>query len=596
MSRSGCSRCIVLACAFFGAALHVVADTVPTGYRPHPNPLTHHTNAPARVSASSRILRLTSTSLPSKYDLRDVDGKGTSYLSPVRQQGGYGTCWTFAAMAGIEYQMRRDEGLDADLSENNLAAMHGFVWGFDDGGNDLMASAVFLRHEAPVAEVLDPYANPATTFKGRGVRIPRKVIFLPRRSSVTDEAVLAADLAVLKNAVYKYGPVSSGYMHSSKYCNGAAYYCDTAYGPNHAIAIVGWDDDYPASSFKTAPPGNGAFIIRNSWGTGSSTDGGYNYISYYDATLGFHESTVFTSLSDGSDYGPIYQHDPYGYIGTYGYGDGNTTAAAMNMFTARTNETLTAFGFYAMCTGTTYRAYVVTDASVGYSRWYGENTLSGSATLVKSGTLEDAGYEVIDFDTDIDVSAGETFAVCVEMTTPLTDYPVPVTYNSDDYITNMTAEAGKSYIRSTYGKGGWQDISADGSYFCCKVYTKAAKEGYTTTSVPAVSYAWLDAYAKQQSGNYLTNCFYGAYNALADYTGANGYAIAESYARGLDPDSSATNLIATIKMESGKVVVEPSPMNTALWKYTVHGSVDLNSWHERTDGDRFFKITAAPVE
>jgi DNA polymerase V len=59
-------------------------------------------------------------------------------------------------MACIEYQMRRDEGLDADLSENNLAATHGFDWGFGEGGNDLMSSAVFLRHADPVAEALDP--------------------------------------------------------------------------------------------------------------------------------------------------------------------------------------------------------------------------------------------------------------------------------------------------------------------------------------------------------------------------------------------------------------------------------------------------------
>ena len=125
----------------------VAANGDATGYRPHPNPLRHLTNAVVRTTtAETGRLRLKSAvPLPTKFDLRDVGG--TSYLSPIRNQGSYGTCWTFAAMSGIEWLMRRDEGIDANLSENNLANMHGFAIDYRSGGTHEMAMAVFLRED-----------------------------------------------------------------------------------------------------------------------------------------------------------------------------------------------------------------------------------------------------------------------------------------------------------------------------------------------------------------------------------------------------------------------------------------------------------------
>ena len=59
-------------------------------------------------------------------------------------------------------------------------------------------------------------------------------------------------------------------------------YCYTGTGdPNHDVVIVGWDDDYAASNFSPRRAGNGAFIVRNSWGSGWGASG-YFYVSYYD--------------------------------------------------------------------------------------------------------------------------------------------------------------------------------------------------------------------------------------------------------------------------------------------------------------------------
>ena len=68
---------------------------------------------------------------------------------------------------------------------------------------------------------------------------------------------------------------------------------------NHAVIIVGYDDTYPASNFMEGhePPADGAWIIRNSWGTNYGNDG-YFYLSYSDKTIILPESFEYVTDSD----------------------------------------------------------------------------------------------------------------------------------------------------------------------------------------------------------------------------------------------------------------------------------------------------------
>lgn len=65
---------------------------------------------------------------------------------------------------------------------------------------------------------------------------------------------------------------------------------------NHAVTIVGWDDNYSVDNFLEGkqPPADGAWIVRNSWGENYG-NAGYFYLSYYDQSICMPESFDFVT-------------------------------------------------------------------------------------------------------------------------------------------------------------------------------------------------------------------------------------------------------------------------------------------------------------
>jgi|GEM_PF-2369086 len=388
----------------------------------------------------------------SRYDLRNY-----GYLTPVKNQNPYGTCWAHAACGAIESALLKAVQGGYDFSENNMVNLHGFDWGFNDGGNGDIASAYLLRWDGPVLESEDPYPNIGSSRRKPPARHVQNVRWIPGRTS-------ARDNDKIKQALLDYGAIDASYYQDGSCLSGdgRSYYCNYTDDTNHAVLIVGWDDNYPASNFASVPPGNGAFIIKNSWGS-SWGENGYFYISYYDTSLAYKTMYAFLTPERTTNYDAVYQYDALGCINSTGWSSYESGWGA-NIFVADRDENIAAVGFYALTPNTSYTIYIYTGAASNSPR-------SGTLAHSQSGSTDTAGYFTIPLSESVAVRSGTRFSVVISLTTPGYNFPIAYEYAISGYSSAATASPGESF----YSKTGtsWIDFTEYKSTanFCCKVYT-----------------------------------------------------------------------------------------------------------------------------
>ncbi|HSW61079.1 MAG TPA: lectin like domain-containing protein, partial [bacterium] len=366
------------------------------------------------------------------YDLRNY-GRVTS----VKNQGGCGSCWAFASMASAESSLMPLE--TNDFSENNMKNRHGFDWGPCDGGNYDMAAAYFMSWKGPVNEADDLYGEDDDT----------SPVLSPVKHVKNYLSVSSASISSIKEAIVEHGVVFADMYYDEAYFNSStsAYYYSGSEIINHGISIVGWNDNYAKTNFNTAPANNGAWIIKNSWGTGWG-DSGYFYISYEDSKI---SKDCYVYETTNIEYDNLYSYDPFGRTWLAGYGE--ETAWIANVFTASGNEVLKAISFYADSHNTEYTVKIYTGLTTG--------PITGGILLTtKSGTLAKAGYNTVVID-PVTISSGTKFSVVIKVRTPGNTNPIPLEMPVADYASGVAANTGESYF--TYDDAGspaaWVDVA-----------------------------------------------------------------------------------------------------------------------------------------
>ncbi|MEE1101010.1 MAG: C1 family peptidase, partial [Agathobacter sp.] len=334
---------------------------------------------------------------PESYDLRNVSN--VSFVTNVKNQGNGGNCWSFSAMAALESAILKatNGAVSLDLSEENMKNLmacfspFGTTYETNTGGNDRLSNAYLAAGLGPVLESLDNYiANDYLSAIFNPLTHIQNILWIDRNDYLDNDGI--------KFALLNYGAVSVSCNFDRDYRNGANHYYYGSEGRNHAVTIVGWNDTYSASNFKTTPPGDGAWIVKNSWGTGSG-DKGYYYVSYYDTrfAIGHQECFCFV-LNNSVKYRKTYQYDIVG-MSDWLYNESASNGVwYKNVFNSTDDEVLAAFSTY-FNEKTNYTAYVyVNDELV--------NVQNGSASN---------GYFTIKLSKYIPLKKGDKFEIVMSV-------------------------------------------------------------------------------------------------------------------------------------------------------------------------------------
>lgn len=194
----------------------------------------------------------TPEALPSNY---------IGYYTPIKNQGSCGSCWAFSIAAQFETAILKKDGVTVDLSEQNLVSCNPYGWGcngglwandmFVDPGAVLESCFPYVASDVPCISCPYPYQAQGWAYVNASVDIP----------SVEE----------IKQAIYTYGGVAAAVYVShwfQLYTGGVFDRCKKRVNwTNHAIQLVGWDD------------AKGAWLLKNSWGTGWG-ENGFMWIAY----------------------------------------------------------------------------------------------------------------------------------------------------------------------------------------------------------------------------------------------------------------------------------------------------------------------------
>jgi C1A family cysteine protease len=391
------------------------------------------------------------------YDMRT-----NNRMTSVKSQTGNG-CWDFASMGSVESRWKTSGLGTFDLGEHNLQQCHRFDPSRSTWGNHFMSSAYYIRRSGPISQSDDvllscpSYATPV--------------------AYITDVRYLPNNRDIIKQALLDYGGIyTMMYWDATKYnATNKTYFYNGVPRVNHAVVIAGWNDT------MTTAGGNGAWIIKNSWGT-SWGENGYFYISYGDSSI-LDYNAVWPSRIDYQPLSQVYNYDTLGYIEEWGYNDANADYGLVK-FVASANHKITKVGSYVVGANSTLKFQVYKN--------FDTSTLSLSNLLnetpVKS--CQFPGYYTYDLDSAIYLNKNDTFYIKVNYDVPGYGFPIPIEDTlwyyegiwKHDY-SNPSIETDKCWISGTGSNGSWWLLGASNPGYAVDLCIKAYAESMCTPQI-----------------------------------------------------------------------------------------------------------------
>lgn len=239
-----------------------------------------------------------------KYDPRSL-----GLVTSVKNQGQWGLCWDYAGLSTLESCLIKTGYANSsiDLSElhsayatykyeSNIADTMTFTKYCNLGGSVVMSFMTMNNGYGPVLESTVPWKEPTDDFILSDEVLNSHIYELQKyytakfgssKNNINQIKYLISNYGATSICLYMYYTNGWGFKEAGSVNGDASFYFPQYIGStNHALSVVGWDDNYPATNFGVTAPGNGAWLVKNSYGSGDTRLGsGYMWVSYYDGSI-----------------------------------------------------------------------------------------------------------------------------------------------------------------------------------------------------------------------------------------------------------------------------------------------------------------------
>ncbi|MGB5932505.1 MAG: C1 family peptidase, partial [Anaerolineae bacterium] len=221
--------------------------------------------------------------LPPSFNWCDAGG-----CTPVQNQGNCGSCWAFGTVGPFESKILIHDALTKDLSEQYLLSCNTDGWTCDGG---------WWAHDYHLDKIPPGQSDAGAVYEADFPYVASQVACIPsldHHEKIDSWAFVGPEYgtpsaADIRQAIYDHGPVSVAVCAGSAFQSYTTSVFETnescfPYDVNHAVVLVGWDD------------ADGAWILRNSWGSGWG-ESGYMRIQYGISNVGYSANYIVYSPS-----------------------------------------------------------------------------------------------------------------------------------------------------------------------------------------------------------------------------------------------------------------------------------------------------------
>lgn len=445
-------------------------------------------------------------SYPARYDPR------SSLSLQVRNQKPSNMCWAYTLAANLEISFKRAGAGLFDLSEEHLAYFFAnrkndplgntandrneVQHSYREGGNQTLA-AIFLSTWSGMAlESQVPYeTNADHTLDSE--KVPDSSMAYKTTAYLENAAFSSYSVNNIKNLISEYGSVSMSFGMYDSYYNPHmyAYSYPGSAGVNHAVTLVGWDDNFSRENFNedSKVTSDGAWIARNSWGDDWG-DGGYFYISYQNKC---NYNIVAAEASTSPKYRNNYFYDgscALSKLKLYPSGSGGISSVS-NVFQAKAgNGKGEALGEVVLATytdGGSYSIQIYTNLKDKSNPVSGTPAYSSPVTFYQ----EHAGISTVTVP-EVNLMSGTLYSVVVtNIGSSAVDY-LCETNSAYDWV-EFNADLKENQSFCYHEKSGWNDFSKTSPSACVRIkaHTRTLSSAVTVQK-PSSMQAFAKAYNK----------------------------------------------------------------------------------------------------